>query len=122
MTLVAGGRTPTKLGLLVAKYRSERGISQGALAKTAGLTDGYVSQIETGSRGKRPSRDVVIALAQALKINPAELLQAADYEVGRDGDDTAATFRRVVETDPTLRSDQKQILLSIYESYTGRSR
>ena len=54
---------PGEFGRLVLRYREARGMSQQRLATEAGLSDGYISLIETGRRGARPSRDTVLALS-----------------------------------------------------------
>lgn len=61
--------------LLGQRLRSERkrlGISQEELARRAGLDRTYVSKIERGERNVTLS--TVEKLADALKVNPSELL------------------------------------------------
>jgi transcriptional regulator with XRE-family HTH domain len=112
----------TELGRIVKRYRKARGLSAERLGAMAGLSNGYVTLLETGRRGKRPSRDNVIALAQALHAPVAELLRAAGLlEPGEALDaEGRPPFRAFVQTDPVLRSDQKDILIRLYESYVGR--
>jgi transcriptional regulator with XRE-family HTH domain len=115
---------PGAFGVLVRRSREARGLSQQRLATDAGLSDGYISLIETGRRGARPSRDTVLALAQALGVPAAELLRAAGRL--RPGDDLSPdnrrpTFEEFVRTDPALRSDQKKVLVDLYSSFVRRS-
>ena len=52
-------------------YRSERNISQRELAIQADCTDGMIGQIEAGRT--KPSFDMIVKLANALKVPPADL-------------------------------------------------
>ncbi len=62
-----------KVGQNIKKYRLERGFSQEDLAFESGLHRTYISSLE---RGKRNATIVVIGqIADALKINPALLLE-----------------------------------------------
>ncbi|MDQ3107844.1 MAG: helix-turn-helix domain-containing protein [Actinomycetota bacterium] len=100
--------------------RDGRGMSQARLAELAHLTDGYISQIETGSRGKRFNRDIVIALAQALEAPPNELLEAAGLPT-IDEAQTPARYTTVVNSDPFLRADQKRLLVELYTVFVGKT-
>lgn len=117
--------TPTPFGVLVKKLREGRGISQNALNQAAGLSSGYVSQLESGQRGKRPSREKVLAIAQGLQADAAEteaLLRAANLHNGGPlVPPGRPPFRSFVMGDPLLRIDQKRALIATYESYVGRS-
>ncbi len=114
---------PTAFGELVQRYRERRGMSQERLAKEAQLSGGYISLIETGQRGKRPPRDTVLAIAQALGAPTEKLLEAAGRQQPGDEVDEPKrpTFEEFVRTDPLLRSDQKRILLDLYSSWVRRS-
>jgi transcriptional regulator with XRE-family HTH domain len=115
---------PGEFGRLVLRYREARGMSQQRLAAVAGLSDGYISLIETGRRGARPSRDTVLALAQALRVPPAELLRAAGRLQAGDEltpDAGRPSFEEFVRTDPSLRADQKRILIELYSSWVHRT-
>ncbi|MCU1483881.1 MAG: family transcriptional regulator [Actinomycetia bacterium] len=115
---------PGEFGRLVLRYREARGLSQQRLATEAGLSDGYISLIETGRRGSRPSRDTVLALAQALGVPAVELLRAAGRLQSGDDlvpDNRRPSFEEFVRTDPALRADQKRILIELYSSWVRRS-
>lgn len=113
------GVAENEFGRLVRRYRDERSMSQDRLGKLVHRTDGYISQLESGTRGKRLSRDMVVAIAQALNAPVNELLAAA----GHDPVDSASgrsRFVTAVETDPLLRSDQKRLILDLYSLFVGR--
>lgn len=52
----------------IAVYRAWRGYSQRTLAKSAGVSPGYISQIERGKR--QPSRKLLARLATVLDLDP----------------------------------------------------
>ena len=64
------------LGRNVRTWRLERGMSQEQLALDAGMKRSYVSELERGLRN--PTVRALGRLAQALKIEPASLLQIDD--------------------------------------------
>lgn len=65
-----------KLGDLVKKARTEKGLTQAALAeKVEGLTASDVSKIERGE--KEPAQDVLKQMAKALGVTQKSLLDAA---------------------------------------------
>lgn len=55
----------------VRALRRLRGVTSTGLAVSAGITQGYLSQIETGKR--TPTADVRRRLADALGVDPADL-------------------------------------------------
>jgi transcriptional regulator with XRE-family HTH domain len=110
----------TDFGRLVRKYREERSMSQQRLADLTGRTDGYISQLVTGSRGKGPNRDVVVGIAQALNAPINELLTAAGFDAV-ETDASRSRFVTLVTTDPLLRADQKRILVDLYAAFVGRT-
>lgn len=64
------------LGARVRYWRLKRGLSQKVLAELAGMTQGYVSQIEAGLK-QVDKRSTLIRLAGALQVSVAELANAA---------------------------------------------
>lgn len=61
-----------RFGERVRTIRSEKGISQEALAATAGLHRTYVSSVERGERNV--SLSTIERLAEALEISMADLM------------------------------------------------
>lgn len=95
-------------------------MSQDRLAELSGLSNGYISLIETGGRGKKPSRDTVISLAQALNAPLVDFLRASGRL--RPEDETVVdrgrpSFEAFVATDSALRTDQKKVLIDLYKSW-----
>lgn len=61
------------IGARVRVWRRRRGLSQAILAGLAGLSQGYISQIEAGIRGVE-RRSTLVAIAAALDVSVADLL------------------------------------------------
>jgi transcriptional regulator with XRE-family HTH domain len=95
--------------------RRERGISVGALADTAGIGKGSLSEIENGIRN--PTLSTLYALAGALGVPLATLLaersgariaspgiEARLLDVSRDGGQTVEVYRLRIEAGACHRS------------------
>lgn len=70
--------------------RTNAGLSQTALAKSTGLSQSYLAQLEAGDR--EPSLDTIRSLSSALGLNPGWLMgeDARDPRLGNLGDPQAA--------------------------------
>lgn len=86
------------IGDNIRKLRNERGISLSALARAAGISKAYLSQIEN-EPDKKPSAEVVYRLAQALEVTMADLMgvkeqvgppPANNFATSNGGNDTDA--------------------------------
>jgi transcriptional regulator with XRE-family HTH domain len=66
--------TPKRLSTIIRQRREEQGLSQLALAKKAGVAQGYISSLEAGEK-KNPSIGVLRKLARALGVPVGELLE-----------------------------------------------
>jgi transcriptional regulator with XRE-family HTH domain len=130
MTAHAGARTgsigshPTHFGRLLRRYRTDRQLSQAALARLAGVSAGYVGLIETGDRGERPSLDIVKRFAQGLRLDvpETEAIMRAGGHLGPHETlihDGRASFATVVANNRRLTSRQKELLISLYDSWLG---
>ena len=64
---------PKKFGQLIALYREKRGLTQGALARAAGISRPYLSQIESGNR--LPGDDVMERLIVLSGVPMQEFVQ-----------------------------------------------
>jgi transcriptional regulator with XRE-family HTH domain len=74
------------LGRLLSTLRLRRNISQGALARTAGVDHSYISRLESGERSAPPLRTLA-KLADALNLSPEEriaLIEAGGFLIGAD--------------------------------------
>jgi len=68
---------PATPGEVLKRMREERGLSKARLAREAGLSDGYLVQIEKGQRS--PSPKAAYRLAAAMQAPPAPLLLALGF-------------------------------------------
>jgi transcriptional regulator with XRE-family HTH domain len=65
--------TPRKMSITIRRLRGETGLTQAQLAKRAKVTQGYISQLEAGTK-KEISARVAVRLAKALGVPVTELL------------------------------------------------
>ena len=100
-----------ELGSYIREQRNSARISLRKLAKQAGVSNPYLSQIERGLR--KPSAEILQAIAKALRISAETLYVQAgilDERVGTD-------LRQAILADRSISSAQKKALLSVYESF-----
>ncbi|MHB8451529.1 MAG: helix-turn-helix domain-containing protein [Mycobacteriales bacterium] len=100
------------LGDYIREQRRTAQISLRQLARLAGVSNPYLSQIERGLR--RPSAEILQQIAKALRISAEALYVQAgilDERVG-DSDVLAAVL-----ADANITERQKQVLVEIYESF-----
>ena len=69
--------TRTVVGRMIREARMQREFGQALLAEHAGLNPTHVSRLESGARN--PSRDCLIAIANALGIDSSPLLIAGGF-------------------------------------------
>lgn len=85
------------------------------LARLAGVSNPYLSQIERGLR--RPSAEILQQIARALEISAETLYERAGIlepdEAGRVG------VVEAIAADDRLSMEQKQSLLAVYRSFVG---
>lgn len=77
------GRRPTvdeAFGRVLRDLRTQRGISQEALALAAGSGRTFVSQLERGERGA--SLKTLFRLAAELEVSPSEIVARVESEIG----------------------------------------
>ncbi len=68
-----------QLGVAVAMLRRIKGLSQEALAEKAGISRTLLSYIEAPNMAYSFSLDVFFNLADALEVDPADLINAAVF-------------------------------------------
>jgi transcriptional regulator with XRE-family HTH domain len=99
------------LGDYIREQRESAQVSLRQLARTAGVSNPYLSQIERGL--KKPSAEILQQIAKGLRISAETLYVRAgilDDHHG-PGDVVAAVL-----ADPSLGDRHKQVLLDIYQS------
>ena len=100
------------LGDYIREQRNSSQISLRQLAKLAGVSNPYLSQIERGLR--KPSAEILQQIAKALRISAEALYVQAGILEQREGD---ALVVDALLADPGLTERQKQVLLEIYDSF-----
>jgi transcriptional regulator with XRE-family HTH domain len=93
------------VGSRIRALRQRRGLTLDVLAGLCGVTGSYLSMIENGKRGYDPRYSLILRLASALRVTPAELvpgIRAAETDspavspVGQEtSEDTADVLRRL---------------------------
>jgi|SRR5215204_1937976 len=99
------------IGEYIRAQRTKARISLRELAKQAGVSNPYLSQIERGLR--KPSAEILQQIAKGLRISAEAMYVQAGILEHRQASDVADA----VLADPNLSERQKQVLLDIYESF-----
>ncbi len=68
-----------QLGITIAALRKMRGMSQEKLAEKAGVSRSHISSIEAPNIVRPFSLEVLYNIADALEIEPADLLRASMF-------------------------------------------
>ena len=99
------------LGEFIREQRETAKISLRELAKSAGVSNPYLSQIERGLR--KPSAEILQQIAKGLRISAEALYIQAGILDQRE----ASPLVDAVLADGNLTERQKQVLLEIHESF-----
>lgn len=102
------------VGSFIREQRTAARMSVRHLAKLAGVSNPYLSQIERGLRV--PSAQVLQAIAEGLRISAETLYVRAGILEERDDD-----LGERILADPWLTEPQKRALLEIYRSFRGHA-
>lgn len=103
------------IGTYIRSQREIAQVSLRQLARTAGVSNPYLSQIERGLR--KPSAEILQQIAKGLRISAEALYVRAGILDERP----ASAVTDAVLADPTLTERQKQVLLEIYQSFRRES-
>ncbi|SET82766.1 helix-turn-helix domain-containing protein [Geodermatophilus poikilotrophus] len=104
--------TGSQVGEFIREQRSAARVSLRELARTAGVSNPYLSQVERGLR--KPSAEILAAIAKGLKISAETLYEQAGILDRRNGNpDTVAAIR----ADQSLSERHRAVLLELYETY-----
>jgi len=107
------------LGEYLREQRHSAQLSLRQLSEVAGISNPYISQIERGL--KKPSAEILQALAKALRISAESLYVRAGIldERTDDAGARAVDVTDAVLADPKLNDRQRAVLLDVYESFLG---
>jgi transcriptional regulator with XRE-family HTH domain len=107
----------SQVGEFIREQRSAARVSLRELARTAGVSNPYLSQVERGLR--KPSAEILASIARGLKISAESLYEQAGILDRRSGNpDTVAAIR----SDGNLSERHKAVLLELYETYVREHR
>jgi transcriptional regulator with XRE-family HTH domain len=104
------------LGDFIRDQRRSAQISLRQLAKQAGVSNPYLSQIERGLR--KPSAEILQQIAKALRISAEVLYVQAGFLDEREGEGDVVN---AIMRDEMLTERQRQVILDIYESFRGEN-
>lgn len=100
------------IGEFIREQREQAHVSLRQLARLAGVSNPYLSQIERGLR--KPSAEILQQIAKGLAISAEQLYMRAGILESRHGDPELVA---AVLADTGLAERQKQVLIEIYESF-----
>ena len=107
----AVGQTIDDIGGYIRAQRESAQVSMRQLARTAGVSNPYLSQVERGLR--KPSAEILQQIAKGLRISAEALYVKAGILEERP----LSVVTDAVLSDDTLTERQKQVLLDIYQSF-----
>ena len=105
------------IGEFIRQQREAAEVSVRELARVAGVSNPYLSQVERGLR--KPSAEVLQQIAKALSMSAETLYVRAGLL------DESATQRLTIEaikSDPELNDEQRTALLSLYSQFVDTNR
>jgi transcriptional regulator with XRE-family HTH domain len=106
------GTVSSQVGDFIRTQRSAAQVSLRELARAAGVSNPYLSQVERGLR--KPSAEILASIARGLKISAETLYEQAGILDRRSG--SAGTVA-AIRADETLSERHKAVLLELYETY-----
>lgn len=109
---ISAKRSGAAIGEFIREQRQQGQVSLRQLARLAGVSNPYLSQIERGLR--KPSAEILQQIAKGLRISAEQLYVRAGILEFREGNQELVG---AIIGDPDLGERQKQVLLDIYESF-----
>jgi transcriptional regulator with XRE-family HTH domain len=115
-------RPQSLLGAIIREQRELAALPLRQLAKSVGISNPYLSQIERGLRA--PSEAVVEALAASLDLSVDELYRRAGYvEPATSPDDhTHSDLADAIAAAPELTAAQRRAMAEIHRSFIDANR
>ncbi len=104
------------LGGFIREQRDQAQMSVRQLAKAAGVSNPYLSQVERGLR--KPSAEILARIAQGLRISAETLYVQAGILAERQGEPAVT---EAIAADATLTERQRATLLQIYAAFQAEN-
>ena len=127
-------KQPYPLGKYLAKLRERKGVSLKKVEEDTGISNAYLSQLETGDRQRLPTPERLKALASYYNVSVNQLLEKAGYFGNGEIEETKEqkiekAFMHVI-SDPEFKYgtrlkskydlDAKHFIVEMYEKLTGK--
>ena len=117
MVIAAEFKGPVgSIGAFIREQREQAQVSIRQLARLAGVSNPYLSQVERGIR--KPSAEILQQIAKGLRISAEQLYQRAGI---LDRAETSSAVLDAIRADAALSERQKSALAEIYESFRTQS-
>ena len=100
------------IGEFIREQREQAEVSLRQLARLAGVSNPYLSQIERGLR--KPSAEILQQIAKGLRISAEQLYVRAGILESRAGNPGLVA---AILADNGLAERQKQVLIDIYQTF-----
>jgi transcriptional regulator with XRE-family HTH domain len=110
------------LGAIIREQRELAALPMRQLAKSVGISNPYLSQIERGLRA--PSEAVVEALAASLDLSLEELYRRAGFVEPETSDDEPhhSELADAIAAAPELTAAQRRAMAEIHRSFVDANR
>jgi transcriptional regulator with XRE-family HTH domain len=103
------------LGNFIREQRRSAQMSLRKMAKLAGVSNPYLSQVERGLR--RPSADILQGIAKALRISAETLYVQAGMLDDRKPEEPGPDVEAAILADGSITERQKQVLVQVYSAF-----
>ena len=115
-------RPQSLLGAIIREQRELAALPMRQLAKSVGISNPYLSQIERGLRA--PSEAVVEALAASLDLSVEELYRRAGYVEPETSpeDPPQSGLAEAIAAAPELTAAQRRAMAEIHRSFIDANR
>ena len=98
-----------RLGQLLADARRRKGLTLRAVQETAGISNAYLSQLETAKVGA-PSPVVLHKLSDLYELSYATVMQEAGYPVPEESRQTDSGTRLAARVGSTTREEEDALV------------
>jgi len=107
----------SSLGEIIRKQRELNEMSMREFARSVGISNPYLSQIERGLRA--PSDQVLESIAKSLETSADALYEQAGVTPDDDG---GSAVLDAIRADDALTPKQRQALVQVYEAFVAQGR
>ncbi len=102
-----GDEVPNTVGSNIRRFRKEANLSLNQLAEKADVSKGYLSALENDSSPRRPSGEILYAIAEALGVTMSDLM--GRRLLTTQGSDVPDELRAFAEAEGLPQSDVEML-------------